>query len=94
MQCSVDKLKFYKGEIRKVTLEVKSCLDEEFSILKANVEIKQYSTVALEITPTISEHDIIFTIDTTKLEKAKYKVYCEYMIADETLIDVLDLEVK
>lgn len=94
MQCEFDKIKLHRGEIRKLTLEVKSCKDEAFSILKAEINIKQYQEVLLEITPTVEEHDIFFTLDTSNLEPGKYDIECQYVIADEVLIDIFELEVK
>lgn len=92
MKC-LNKIKFDLGEVRTIELEVRSCKEEEFVIRSANIEILRFDDVVMSITPAIDEHEIKFTLDTSSLEKALYKIKCTYVVGDDTLIKIYNLEV-
>jgi hypothetical protein len=81
------------GEIRHVKLLVKNIKNEEFAILSAKYELINEFSVNPEDSgeANIYEHTMDVVISPKK--RAMYKLKYIYQIGDETLIDVVKVQV-
>lgn len=84
---------FNVGEIQHVKLRIYSCKNEDFEIQNATYELKEHGKIEAEDkgSPIIYDH-IIDTLIAPK-NKGAYSLKITYVIADETLIEIVDVRV-
>lgn len=84
---------FNVGEIQHVKLRIYSCKNEDFEIQNATYELTENGKEETEEkgSPIIYDH-IIDTLIAPK-NKGAYKLKITYNIADETLIEIVDVRV-
>lgn len=84
-------VKFELGERKHVRLKVSSCRGDDFEITSASYELRRQYTDEAEDSGTcvIAEHvmDMMIAPQTA----GKYWLHVTYHIADETLIDVVEV---
>ena len=84
-------VKFELGERKHVRLTVSSCKGDDFEITSASYELRRQYTDEVEDSGTcvIAEHvmDMMIAPQTA----GKYWLHITYHIADETLIDVVEV---
>ena len=84
-------VKYNLGERKHVRLKVSSCKGDDFEITAASYELRRQYTDDLEDSGTciILEHvmDMVIAPQTA----GKYWLHVTYHIADETLIDVVEV---
>lgn len=82
---------FDSGEIRSVGIEVVSKCNNQFAIDTAEFVITKDSEVVEQGKAVIDGHKLIMLFHAA--EKGRYKVMFIYTIADEKLIDYVNIEV-
>lgn len=84
---------FNVGEIQHVKLRIYSCKNEDFEIQNATYELTENGKEEAEAkgSPIIYDH-IIDTLIAPQ-NKGAYKLKITYNIADETLIEIVDVRV-
>lgn len=85
------KLYFELGERRHVHLEIYSCKNENFKIISAEWELIKYGEVESAGDCNIMDHLLDMLIQPN--EKGYYKLKVIYQIGDETLIDIVEIQV-
>lgn len=88
----MQKLNFYLGEQRHVRMRIHAANNEPFTIREASYELKQCGTVEDSGTCTIDGE----TLDAFIAPKSRtaYKLYFTYKVADETLVECVEVVVE
>ena len=85
---------FDYGENRHVKLRVTSCKDESFVIKNASYELVRSDTQEVEIQGNATILENILDVVICPQNVGYYELKYTYSIADETLVDVVEISVR
>ena len=91
-EVAMQKIKFYLGDERHVRLLIHATNGEPFAIREARYELKCAGQVEASGACMIDEHVIDARIAPEK--RANYRLYFIYQVADETLMERVEVAVE
>lgn len=89
----LDNFTFIRGEVRKITYELRCNNNRNFSIENASCQILNIDSTLRDIPVFINGHDIEFTIDTNDLTNRFYTLIMTCRINEETIKNKVNIEV-